>query len=182
MLKIRSVKKLLSIIMVFAFVVSLVPANVPSSGATETTVSPENPMLHFVMQARWGNVIGEPENTDETNFDGSVSVSENARVSLQRTLLFEEHNATADKITSEKDPVSWKSLVYNHWDGVKVTVSSPATDNVTVTTAQGNVVKTAQELYDLTDQYVENLGDGREIVIDVYPAQKNPSYFLKVFW
>lgn len=182
MLKIRSVKKLLSIIMVFAFVVSLVPANIPSSRATETTVNPENPMLHFVMKARWGNVIGEPENILETNFDGSISASEDARVSLERALLFEEHNTVADKIITKKDPVSWTSLVYNHYDGVKVAVSSPADNEITIITTQGSVTKTAQELYNLADQYVENLGGGREIVIDVYPAQENPSFFLKVFW
>ncbi len=182
MLKIKNVKKLFSAVIIFVFTASLVPVGASSISAEEAAVSAENSMLHFVMQVRWGNVIGEPENTDEINFDGSVSVSENARVSLQRTLLFEEHNAAADKITSKKDPVSWKSLIYNHWDGVKVTVSSPATDNVTITTARGNVVKTAQELYNMTEQYIQDVGNGKEIVIDVYPAQKNPSYFLKIFW
>lgn len=182
MIKIKSLKKSLSVIMIFAFVVSLVPANVPSSGATETTVSSENQMLHFVMQVRWGNVIGEVEDDAEANFDGSISVSENARVSLQRTLLFEEHNADADKIILKKNPVSWTSLIYNHYDGAKVTVSSPADNEVTITTTAGSITKTAQELYDLSDQLVEDLGDGKEIVIDVYPAQENPSFFLKVFW
>ena len=182
MIKTKSLKKLLSVIMVFAFAVSLVPANIPSSGATETAVSSENQMLHFVMQVRWGNVIGEAENINEANFNGSISVSENARVSLQRALLFEKHNADADKIISKNNPVSWISLIYNHYDGVKVTVSSLADNEVTITTTEGTVTKTAQELYDLTDQYAEDLDDGREIVIDVYPAQKDPSFFLKVFW
>ncbi|MCK4892050.1 MAG: hypothetical protein KAS78_05265, partial [Candidatus Pacebacteria bacterium] len=146
MIKTKSLKKLLSVIMVFAFAVSLVPANIPSSGATETAVSSENQMLHFVMQVRWGNVIGEAENINEANFNGSISVSENARVSLQRALLFEKHNADADKIISKNNPVSWISLIYNHYDGVKVTVSSLADNEVTITTTEGTVTKTAQEL------------------------------------
>ncbi len=182
MLKIKSMKKLLSIVMVFAFIVSLLLTNAPFSEATETMVSSENQMLHFVMQVRWGNVIDESENIDKANFDGSVSVSENAKVSLQRTLLFEKHNEDADKILSKKDSVSWTSLIYNHYDGVKVAVSSPADNNIIINTVAGSVTKTAQELYNLTDQYVEDLGDGREIVINVYPAQKNSSFFLKIFW
>jgi len=181
MSKVKGLKKVASFIAAFVLVAGLLPVgSLTAHGEEEGT--PSNPMLHFTMRIRWGNVIGDPENSEETNFDGSVSVSENARVSLQRTLLFEEHNENADKITSEKDPVSWNSLIYGHWDGVKVTISSPANDNVTITTTQGSITKTAQEFYDLGEEYVEDVGEGREIVVDVYPAKKNPVYFLKVFW
>ena len=223
MIKTKNLKKILSIVMVFAFVVSIVPAKVPSSEATETTVSSDNQMLHFVMKVRWGNVIGdqkvdpeEPEpTTDEQEviiletetetevvttaktFDGSISVSSNARVSLERTLLFERHNNTsdsnavlageisenyvADKIINFKDPVSWNSLIYGHWDGVKVLVSSPADSTVTITTAKGNVEMTAQEFYDLNKAYIKDVGEGNEIVVKIYPI-KDPKYFLKVLW
>lgn len=150
-----------------------------TSDGTET--SSTNQMLHFVAKVRWGNVIDDPTDIEETNFDGSVEVSDSARVSLERSLLFEEHNETADKITSQKDPVSWKSLVYNHWDGVKVLISSPANDNVVITTNKGGVTMTARELYDLSEPYVYDTGEGREIVIKTYPI-KNPKYFLKVVW
>jgi len=60
------------------------------SGISESgEASSTNQMLHFVMKIRWGNVIGEPVNISESNFDGSVNVSSDARVSLERTLLFE---------------------------------------------------------------------------------------------
>lgn len=179
-MNVKNLKKAVSLVAFCALIAGLIPTETKSIAAGET--SSTNPMLHFVMQVRWGNVIGEPENISETNFDGSIAVSSDARVSLQRTLLFEEHNATADKITSKKDPVSWKSLIYNHWDGVKIVVSSQTNDNIIITTAQGSITKTAQEFYDIKGQYIQDIGSGKEIVVDVYPAQKNPSYFLKVFW
>ena len=151
-----------------------------SSDGTETSSS--NQMLHFVMDVRWGNVIGDPTNFEEANFDGSINVSSSARVSLERALLFEKHNNTADQITEqEKQRLSWGSLIYGHWDGVKVLVSSPANDNVTITTTQGDITMTAQELYNLSEPYTEDLGDGREIVVKTYPI-KTPKYFLKVLW
>ena len=87
----------------------------------------------------------------------------------------------ADKITNFKDPVSWNSLIYKHWDGVKVLISSPANSIITIDTAEGNVEMTAQEFYDLSEAYVEDIGEGNEIVVKVYPI-KNPKYFLKVLW
>ncbi|MEA2098438.1 MAG: hypothetical protein U9P70_05195 [Patescibacteria group bacterium] len=166
-----------------------------TSDGTET--SPTNKMLHFIVNVRWGNVIGDQEATQITakTFDGSVSVSSSARVSLERTLLFERHNTddsevlacevsesyVADKITKRKDPVSWNSLIYGHWDGVKVLVSSPASDLVTITTAEGNIEMSAEDLYNLSEPYIEDVGDGNEIVVNVYPI-KDPKYFLKVLW
>jgi len=189
-MKNKSLKKLISLAMVFVFVFSVMPTvNLMATTTSEengeifegSETSPTNPMLHFVMKVRWGNVIGEPTNYNEVNFDGSINVSSSARVSLEKTLLFDFHNETADKITSRKDPVSWNSLIYGHWDGVKATVSSPANDNITITTAQGSITKTAQEFYDMSELYVEDVGEGREIVIKTYPI-KNPKYFLKVLW
>jgi len=189
-MKNKSLKKLTSFVMMFAFMLSSVSmAGVPAAIAEEgdgissdgTETSPTNQMLHFIIDVRWGNVIGDPENSDEANFDGSVSVSSSARVSLERTLLFERHNETADKIIERKNPVSWNSLTYGHWDGVKVLVSSPANDSVTIKTAEGDVTMTAQEFYDLSEPYVKDVGEGREIVIKAYPI-KNPKYFLKVIW
>lgn len=180
-MKIKNLKKIVSLIAFCALITGLIPVGTARSIVASETSS-ENPMIHFVMKARWGNVIGEPENILETNFDGSIAVSSNARISLQKELLFEEHNATADKITSKKDPVSWKSLIYNHWDGVNVLISSPANDSVSITTTQGTVTKTAQEFYDMKEQFIQSVGNGREIVIKTYPIARTPNYFLKVFW
>ena len=186
MKKIESLKQIISLAVMFSLIINVTPVISLSAIATSasddgTEVSPTNQMLHFVMKVRWGNVIGEPENISEANFDGSVNASKSARVSLERTLLFERHNNIADKITKRKDPVSWNSLIYNHWDGVKVLVSSPADDNVIIKTAQGTITKTAKEFYEMNEPYVEDVGEGREIVVKVYPV-KNPKYFLKVLW
>ena len=193
MLKIKMLKRLTVFGMVLSMIFSMAFATSFSAIATtteevtiETTsvgteTSSTNQMLHFVMKVRWGNVIGDPTNIEESNFDGSVSVSSSARVSLERTLLFEKHNSIADKITKRKDPVSWNSLIWNHWDGVKVLVSSPANDDVVIATNEGTITMTAQELYDLSAPHIYDAGEGREIVIKTYPI-KNPKYFLKVIW
>lgn len=190
-MKNKSLKKLISFVMVFAFVFSVVPTiglkattveEISEEISEGTETSPTNQMLHFIMKVRWGNVIDDSINSDEANFDGSISVSSSARVSLEKALLFEEHNTIADKIIELKDPVSWNSLTYGHWDGVKVLVSSPANDNVTIATAQGdNITMTAQEFYNLNEPKIEDVGEGREIVIKTYPIE-NPKYFLKILW
>ena len=193
MKKIKRLKQIISLAVMFSLIVSIMPVmslSVAACAEDGTEVSPSNQMLHFVMKVRWGNVIGEPTNISKTNFDGSVSASKSARVSLERTLLFEKHNETADKITSEEeDSISWNSLIYNHWDGVKVLVSSPANDKVAISipeqqeSEQESIISmTAQELYDMREPYVKKIGDtGKEIVVKVYPI-KDPKYFLKVIW
>jgi len=60
-------------------------------------------------------------------------------------------------------------------------ISSPADDEVIITTSEGTVTMTAQELYDLSAPYIKDASEGREIVIKTYPI-KDPKYFLKVIW
>lgn len=180
-MKIKSSKRLVSITSLITLVAGFALTGIAPVKSSD--VSPDNPMLHFTMKVRWGNVIDDPVYMEETNFDGSISVSSDARISLQRKLLFDWHNNTADRITSRKDPVSWNSLIYGHWDGVMVTVSSPANDEVTIATSQGDLTMTAQEFYDLSESYTQSVGDNEmEIVVDVYPAGENPNYFLKIYW
>ena len=206
-MKNENLRKLINLGIIITLVFSVSPMTALTSFASQnsmaclagegTPTSATNQMLHFAMKVRWGNVIGEPSNISEAKFDGLINVSENARVSLERTLLFEKHNSNgsgsetlscitcssyvADKITKRKDPVSWNSLIYNHWDGVKALVSSPANDNIIIKTTQGTITKTAKELYEMNEPYIQDVGEGKEIVVKVYPI-KNPRYFLKVLW
>jgi hypothetical protein len=180
MTRIKNMKKIAGLIALFSLTASL--TLVGNLRATATETSTDNQMLHFVMKVRWGNVIGEPENISESSFDGSISTSDNARISLERKLLFEKHNDNTDKITQRRNPVSWTSLIYNHWDGVKVLVSSPGNDSVVINIpGQGSITKTARELYNMNEPYIKDVGNGREIVVKVYPV-KNPKYFLKIIW
>jgi hypothetical protein len=191
MKKIKSLKQIISLAVMFSLIVSIMPvmslsAIATNDSADESEVSSANQMLHFVMRIRWGNVIGEPKNISEADFGGSVDVNNdidsNASISLERTLLFEKHSNEADKITGQTNhQLSWNSLIYNHWDGVKVLVSSPAGNDVTIFTEQGNITKTAKQWYDLNEPFIEDVGESREIVVKVYPI-KNPKYFLKVLW
>jgi len=54
-----------------------------------TEVITANDMLHFKLKVRWGNVTGDPQAVNETNFKGSVSVDSSSRISLENTLRFE---------------------------------------------------------------------------------------------
>jgi len=194
--KIKIMKKIIGIFTVFAFLLSLVPAITMTASANETGESdnsageaqPEviaaSDMLHFKVKARWGNVIGDPESVSEANFDGSIAVENGARVSLEDTLRFENHNGTADKIgETTETSISWKSLIYSDWDGVMVTISAPASSYVTINAGTENEIKkTAQELYSSEEEIVEDAGNGMEVVVKSYKVSKNPSYFLKVFW
>lgn len=148
--------------------------------AEEESILPSD-MLHFVVTVRWGNVRGDVIDKTETNFDGSINVGSEAKVSLIRTLLFEKHNDIADKITSERDPVSWNSIIYGHWDGLRALVSSPANENVTITTAQGTVTKTAQQLLQLKEPFIFDVGNGKEIVIETHRAPKK-AFIAKIIW
>ena len=152
-------------------------------GETELIIAPApSDTIHFVMTVKWGNVQGEIEEKTESNFDGSISVSSNAaKVSLIRELRFEEHNDQFDQIISQENPVSWNSLIYGHWDGVRVLVSSPASDNITVNVTPGSVTKTAKELYEANAPIVQNVGNGKEILIKTHPSPSH-SYIAKIIW
>lgn len=156
-----------------------------------------NDMLHFKLKVRWGNVEDDPVSVAETNFKGSISVDNSARISLEDTLKFENHNASADKITEETDAkISWNSLIYSDWDGVMVDVSAPASSYVTIDTSLSSassgyatsgattyrIKKTAQELYSSNEEIAQDVGSGREVVAKSYKSFKNPRYFLKVYW
>lgn len=138
-------------------------------------------MLHFVMTVRWGNVLGEVTDKSRTNFDGSISTSEDGEVSLARPLLFERHNEAADRITSRRDPVSWNSLIFGHWDGVRVLVSSRANAEITIETTQGTLTTTARELFSSKKPIIKDVGDGKEIVVKAYPSRKR-AFVAKIIW
>jgi hypothetical protein len=143
----------------------------------EQKVLAPSDMLHFVLDIRWGNVRGEVETREEAVFNGSVSVPSTGRVSVRELLRFEDH----DTLTSRKNPVSWGSKTYGHWDGVRVLVSAQGGDTVTVTTLQGNVTMSAQELFGLKEPHVTEVGSGREIVLRSRPFERR-GYFLAVGW
>ena len=143
----------------------------------EQEVSATSDMLHFVLDVRWGNVRGDIETREETNFDGSIAVPSTGRVSIRQLLRWENH----DSLTSRKNPVSWTSKIYGHWDGVRVLVSAQAGDIVTVATTQGNMVMTAKELFELSTPHVTDTGSGREIVLRTRPFERR-AYFLAVGW
>lgn len=175
-------KKAIYLVLAFSLVFSFFPEFL--SATTETS----NEMLHFIMTVKWGNVRGEVEDKTETNFDGSIAVSSDSRVTLIRTLLFETHNNTADKVTSRHDPVSWNSLIYGHWDSVRVLVSSPADDIITITagtatgtSTQSTISKTAREIYDSGEPIAQDVGNGKEIVVKAHPYKRR-AFILSALW
>ncbi|MCH7758992.1 hypothetical protein IID20_01390 [Patescibacteria group bacterium] len=164
-------KKLFFLLMIISLALGLYP----SIGLAQTSVTETK---HFVMTVKWGNVRGEVSDKAKAIFDGSVSSDDSSvRISLIRELLFENH----DSLVSKKNPVSWTSLIYNHWDGVRVLVSAPTTATITVDVGQGTVSKTVQELFDSKEAVVMDVGNGKEIIIKVHPY-KNSQAFMTVFW
>ena len=168
-------KKTFFILMILGLLFGLYPSvGLAQTSATETK--------HFIMTIKWGNVRGDVSDKAEAIFDGSISSDDSlARISLIRELLFEKHNDSRDKITSRKNPVSWTSLIYGHWDGVRVLVSASTTATITVDVGQGNVSKTVQELFELNEALVVDVGNDKEIVIKAHPY-KNRQAFMTVFW
>lgn len=155
-------------------VVSLAFSFYPLRGLAQTTTETK----HFIMTVKWGNVRGDVSDKAQAVFNGSISSNANsARVSLIRELLFEKH----DSLVSKKSPVSWKSLIYGHWDGVRVLVSAPTTATITVDVGQGSVDKTVQELFELTEPLVIDVGNNKELVIKSHPYKKRNA-FMTVFW
>ena len=167
----------------FATALFMVPVKTFAEETTgdDTAVLASNDMVHFIMTVKWGNVLGEKTDKSETNFDGSIAVSSDGKISLIRELLFEKHNETADKITSKENPISWTSLIYGHWDGIRVLVSSPAGADVTISTSQGSVTKTAKEFYEATKPIIQDVGNNKEIVIKTHPTKKR-AFIMKLIW
>lgn len=171
-------RKILFSVMATVLAFSLLPNQILAQ--TQETAPDET--LHFVMTVQWGNVQG-PINSQETMFDGSIfSNDSTTRISLLRTLRFENHNSDRDKITKETTPVTWQSLIYGGWDGVKVLVSAHASSTITVDIPQqGTITKTASELANLTEPVVVNAANDREIVIKTHPYE-NRQFFLDILW
>jgi len=139
--------------------------------------------VHMVLYVRWGNVLDTPSSTDETNFDGSISLSSDdmGHVSLIRTLLFDYYFNDRDKITSKQDPVAWQSSIFGHWDGVSILVSAKANDTITINTTQGSISRTAESFFESGAKIVEDVGDGREIVVKALPYKKRP-FLIQFLW
>ncbi|PJA63414.1 MAG: hypothetical protein CO161_01200, partial [Candidatus Portnoybacteria bacterium CG_4_9_14_3_um_filter_44_9] len=84
-------KKIICLLTVFSFfsLLSFLAAEpvlsaVNPSAVSEAEIIAPQPtdMIHFTMNVQWGNVQGEVENKAETNFNGSISASSAAKVSL----------------------------------------------------------------------------------------------------
>ena len=162
------------------FILSLVvlPGMFPSPAKADDIITPlDSDTLHFVIKVRWGNVLDEVTDSSSANFDGSISVSSNSKITMFQPLKIEDH----DEITSKDGPITWTSLIYGHWDGIKALVTSPATDSIVITTTQGSVTKTAKELYIAEEEIVQDVGNGKEIVIKVVPI-KSHAFNMKLLW
>ena len=166
-------KKIVFIFIIFALTLAFMPTT-PAAAESEETV-------HFIMSVRWGNVQGEVTNRERTDFGGSIFADSEGIVSVVNVLKFEDHGTYADKIISKNDLIAWNSFIFGHWDGLQVAVSAPASSTVSISTNAGNLVKTAQELFSATGEIVEDLGEGREIVVNTHPIGRR-HYMAYVYW
>lgn len=143
----------------------------------EQEVLSTSDMLHYVLDVRWGNVEGDVSDREKADFSGSISVPATGHVTLRQKLLFENH----DELTSEQDPVSWDSLIYGHWDGIRVAVSAQAGDLVSVETAQGTYSDSAQAIFESEEPIIYDVGSGKEIVLRARPLERR-GFFMAVGW
>jgi len=145
------------------------------------TCDPDKTM-HMVLYVRWGDVLDTPSTTNETIFDGSISLAgDKGHVSLIRKVLFEPHASDRDKILTTKDPVSWQSATYGHWDGVSVLVSAKASQTITIQTDQGSISRTAESFFEAGAKIIEDVGNGKEIVVKALPYKKRP-LLIQFLW
>jgi len=153
-----------------------------SSVKAQTEEIQSTDVLHLILTVKWGNVLEEPINKEAINFNGSISLSGSEdRITLIKEMLFEKHNEDQDKIISKSNPVSWQSLIFKHWDGVRVLVSGSASSTLVVETVQGSLTKTVKEVFEAKKPIVEDLGNGYEIVIHSHPSPKRV-LILKTIW
>ena len=142
----------------------------PTASAMNTTASVADaypmPQERLGLTIYWGNVDGAVQDTSRMNFDGSVSV-DRGMVNLVKTIKFERHDAYRDAITNKQNPVSWRSLIYNQYDGVEVEVNAVKSAKVRISTTQGEMVLPVRTLMRAKDSLRLNFGDGREIIVKV---------------
>src|SRR3989344_1315827 len=132
---------------------------------------------NLIVDVRWGNVLGDVTNREQSIWNGSASTSENTgTVTLLRSMLFERDDA----VTSRANPVSWNSYIYGHWDGLRLHVDGSIADTLIVATEQGEVSIPLSELASATEELVYDMGEGREIILNARPHQS--VWFLRIDW
>ena len=132
---------------------------------------------NLIVDVRWGNVLGDVTNREQSIWNGSASTSENTgTVTLLRSMLFERDDA----VTSRANPVSWNSYIYGHWDGLRLHVNGSISDTLIVATEQGEVSIPLSELASATGELVYDMGEGREIILNARSHQS--VWFLRIDW
>jgi hypothetical protein len=173
-------KQTIILAMTAVLVFSLLPSQILAQNKSNliqprwATSSPDE-TLRFNMTVKWGNVEGGPTTPEATKYNGSISATLNSTqtdIRLINTIRFEHHTNRRDRVTSKANPVSWQSVIYRQWDGVRVAVSANASDTIAVNLSsqaqQITILKTARELYDLNQPLVVAVpGTSHELVITV---------------
>lgn len=179
-------KRILIVLLILAVMSGLLPgarsiqAQTPLEETQTSELSLLPPYTRFIMEVKWGNVVGDPLTPVKTNFDGSIAV-ERGQVTLIETLKFDSHDQERDRIRSRANPVAWTSWIFGKWDGVRVGVYAPRQGNVTVETDQGALTIKAGQLADAAAPITLTLSDGRDIVLTTEPyPQRN--MLMRVYW
>lgn len=125
-----------------------------------------NDLIEFTMDVRWGYVRGNKElEKSEKQYNGSIYAgnTDEAKIGLTKKLLFE----TNDEVTLEKNPVTWTSKIFGHWDGVMVHVIAKADANIVVNAGDFTITKTAQEWFVLGEPALEHTNYAQMLVVKV---------------
>jgi hypothetical protein len=136
------------------------------------------PTPFFMVEMRWGNVIGEPETRDAVEMNGSITLT-SGTLELVKTLHFEEGQTDAVTQVSPTS-ISWNSTIYGHWDGLLLRGTAPQDATVTIVVGATTITKTVSDFVRL-EKDVTDLGSGRELVLSVRPVRE-PAVVLQAFW
>lgn len=140
----------------------------------------DSDIVEFTLDVRWGYVHGNKSNNkSEKNYDGSVSTTEvsKAKFGLVKKLLFDN----SDSITSERNPVSWISKIYSHWDGVMVHVLSKGDSIINVKAGNYSISKSAREWFALGEPAVHQI-DGDEMLVVKINKKKHRRHGVIILW
>ena len=136
--------------------------------------------VEFTLDVRWGYVRGnQDKEKTEKNYDGSIIVgnTNEGKVGLIKKLLFENH----DSINSERNPISWSSKIFGHWDGVRVHVLAKGEADIVITAGDFTIQKTAREWFALGSPAIDQTDDGQMLVVKVN-KKKHRRHGVLVWW
>ena len=178
----RSTSRIIASITTLGVLLSLAGASLATAQTNDATLTAvlHDSNVQMEITVKFGNVYGQPQHIDKTSFDGKIYVGK-GDVKLIKTLYFENHDPKKDRITSKQNPVSWRSWIFDKWDGVVIKVNAHPRSNLNITTDAGGLTIPIHKLMTAEKPTILKIGDGREIVVKVNKVITDP-FLIRAYW